>query len=91
MGPMMSYKITNDEIKWKKEPETKTTKANASTTASNPTMFEKFVGLEFNVEKMPNATLIYNMANALKKCHLKYENMKSMNNAQKVEMDIIQL
>jgi hypothetical protein len=31
------------------------------------------------------------MANALKKCHLKYENMKRMNNAQKEEMEIIQL
>jgi hypothetical protein len=91
MGPMMSYKITNDEIKWKKEPETETTKTNASTTASTPTMFDKRVGLEFNVEKMPNTPLIYNMANALKICHLRYENMKRMSNAQKEEMEIIHL
>jgi len=87
----MSYKITNDEMKWKKEPEIKTTTANVSTTASNPTMFEKCFGLKFNVEKMPNAALIYNMANSLKKCHLKYENMKRMSNAQKEEMEIIHL
>jgi hypothetical protein len=30
-GPMLSYKITDDEIKWKKEPATETTQANAST------------------------------------------------------------
>ena len=30
-GPMLSYIITDDEIKWKKEPATETTQANAST------------------------------------------------------------
>jgi hypothetical protein len=40
---------------------------------------------------MPNTTLIYNMANALKICHLRYENMKRMSNAQKEEIEIIHL
>ena len=54
-------------------------------------MFDKRVGLEFNVEKMPNTTLIYNMAHALKICLLRYENMKRMSIAQKEEMEIIHL
>jgi hypothetical protein len=35
-GPMLSYKITDDEIKWKKEPASETTQANASIPLMGP-------------------------------------------------------
>ena len=44
-GPMLSYKITDDEIKWKKEPATETTQANAST----PIIGEEWCKYDFDV------------------------------------------
>ncbi len=52
--PMLSYKITDDEIKWKKEPATETTQVNASTPIIGESCFDVqyckcFEGMSFKV------------------------------------------
>ncbi len=86
-GPMLSYKITDDEIKWKKEPATETKQANAST----PIIGEEWCKYDFDVEKKTKAALMCNIANALKVCHSKYEKLKKLNNQQKHDHESIQL
>ncbi len=78
-GPMLSYKITDDEITWKKEPASETTQANASTLIIG----EEWCKYDFDVEKKTKAALMCNIANALKVCHSKYEKLKKLNNQQK--------
>jgi hypothetical protein len=78
---MLSYKITDDEIKWKKEPASEATQANAST----PIIGEEWCEHDFDVEKKTKAALMCNIANALKVCHSKYEKLKKLNNQQKHE------
>ncbi len=46
-GPTLSYKITDDEIRWKKEPASETTQANAST----PIIGEEWCKYDFDVER----------------------------------------
>ncbi len=86
-GPILTYKISDDEIKWKKEPATETTQANALT----PIIGEEWCKYDFDVEKKTKATLICNIANALKVCHSKYEKLKKLNNQQKHDHESIQL
>ncbi len=86
-GPMLSYKITDDEIKWKKEPASETTQANALT----PIIGEEWCKYDFDVEKKTKAALMCNIANALKVHHSKYEKLKKLNNQQKHDHESIQL
>ena len=81
-GPMLTYKITADEIKWKKTP---------VESASSGIMGEDWCKLDFDLKNKTNATLMHNMAEALTVCHSKYKKLKRMSNQQKDEMDLIQL
>jgi hypothetical protein len=86
-GPMLSYKMTDDVIKWKRETATETTQADAS----NSIIGDEWCKFDFDLANKTNARLICNIADALQVCHSRYEKLKKMNNTQKVEHDLIQL
>jgi hypothetical protein len=90
-GPMMSYKITDDEINWKKETETDTTVTNA--TASAPAPEEHLLWNKFALDgnKHLKAALKSNIAEALHVSHSRYIKMKRLTNAQKQEKETIEL
>ena len=87
--PMMSYKITDDEINWKHEPNTDTTVTNA--TASVSVEYKLWSRYDWSVESKTGAALRYNISNALKQSHSKYSKLKRLNEAQQEEKDVIEL
>ena len=87
--PMLSYKITNDEINWKKETETNTTVTEAAASApEEELLWTKF---DWNVKNKSNAALRSNIAEALEVSHSRYGKLKRLTNAQQDEKDIIEL
>jgi hypothetical protein len=86
--PMTSYKITDDEIDWKKDTETNTrdNEAIASVTEED----SQWDNIDFNVENKTAAELRYNIAQALELTHSRYRNLKRVNKTQQDEKDIIE-
>ena len=80
---MMSYKITDDEINWKHEPNTDTTVTNV--TASVSVEEKLWSRYDWSVESKTGAALRYNISNALKQSHSKYSKMKRLSEAQQEE------
>jgi hypothetical protein len=87
--PMMSYKITDDEINWKKETDTDTTVTNA--TASVTEKDKLWSKYDWSVENKTGATLRHNIASALKLSHSRYSKLKRLTNTQQDEKDTIEL
>jgi hypothetical protein len=87
--PMISYKITDDEINWKKESEidTAVTDATASVTEEDK-LWSKY---DWSGENKTGAKLRHNIADALKLSHSRYSKLKRFNNTQQEEKDIIEL
>ncbi len=87
--PMMSYKITDDEINWKKETDTNTTGTNATASVTEEDkLWSKF---DWSVESKINATLRHNIAKALELSHSRYTKLKRMTKEQQDEKDTIEL
>ena len=87
--PMMSYKITDDEINWKKETDTDTTVTNATASVTEEDkLWSKY---DWSVENKTGATLRHNIANALKLSHSRYSKLKRLTNTQQDEKDTIEL
>ena len=87
--PMMSYKITDDEINWKKETDTDTTVTNATASVTEEDrLWSKY---DWGVENKNDATLRYNIARALKLSHSMYTKLKRMTKEQQDEKDITEL
>jgi len=86
--PMTSYKITDDEIDWKKDTDTNTrdNEAIASVTEED----SQWDNIDFNVENKTAAELRYNIAQALELTHSRYRNLKRVNKTQQDEKDIIE-
>jgi hypothetical protein len=88
-GPMQSYKITDDEIKWKKETDTNTMKMEAIASApKKELLWSKF---DWSVENKSNVALVCNIAKALQVSHSRYGKLKRLNNSQQDEKDTIEL
>jgi hypothetical protein len=88
-GPMQSYKITDDEIKWKIETDTNTTEPEAIASApEEELLWNKF---DLSVENKSNISLVCNIAEALQVSHSRYGKLKRLNNAQQDEKDTIEL
>jgi hypothetical protein len=86
---MISYKITDDEINWKKESDINTTVTNATVSdTGEDKLWSKY---DWNGENETGASLRHNIANALKQSHSKYSKLKRLNNTQQDEKDIIEL
>jgi hypothetical protein len=87
--PMMSYKITDDEINWKKETDTGTTVTNATATVTEEDkLWSKF---DWSVESKNPATLRHNIAKALELSHLRYTKLKRMTKKQQDKKDTNEL
>ena len=85
----MSYKITDDEINWKKETDTDTTGTNATASVTEENkLWSKF---DWNVEIKNTATLRHNIANALQISHSRYTKLKRMTKEQQDEKYTIEL
>ncbi len=83
----MSYKITDDEINWKKETETNTTVTNAiASVTEEDLLWSKY---DWSVENKTGAALRSNIAEALELSHSRYSKLKRLNNTQQDEKDII--
>jgi hypothetical protein len=87
-GPMHSYEITNDDIKWKSKMANETTPTAESAPTINMEELSKF---DFHVENYKNPPLIYNIAEALHVCNSRYEKLKKKNKHQKGEHDLVQV
>ena len=87
--PMISYRITDDEINWKKESniDTAGTNGTASVTEEDK-LLSKY---DWNGENKTSAALIHNIADALKLSHSRYSKLKKLNNTQQEERNIIEL
>jgi hypothetical protein len=87
--PMISYRITDDEINWKKESniDTAGTNGTASVTEDDK-LLSKY---DWNGENKTSAALIHNIADALKLSHSRYSKLKKLNNTQQEERNIIEL
>ncbi len=87
--PMISYKITDDEINWKKESDidTAVTNATASVTEDDK-LWSKY---DWSGENKTGATLRHNIASALKLSHSRYSKLKRLTNTQQDEKDTIEL
>ena len=90
-GPMMSYKITDDEINWKKETETDTTVTNATESAPAPEEHLLWNKFALDGNKQSKAALKSKIAEALHVSHSRYIKMKRLTNAQKQEKETIEL
>jgi hypothetical protein len=87
--PMMSYKITDDEINWKNKANTDTTVTNATASVTEEEkLWSKY---DWSVESKKGATLRHNIANALKLSHSNYSKLKRLTEAQQEEKDVIEL
>jgi len=87
--PMMSYKITDDEINWKKETDNDTSVTNA--TASVTEEDKLWSNYDWSVEIKTGATLRHNIARALELSHSRYSKLKRLTNTQQDEKDTIEL
>jgi hypothetical protein len=87
-GPMQSYNITDDGIKWKSKIQSETTPSAESTPKIHMEELSKF---DFDVKNYENPPLINNIAEALEVCHSRYEKLKKKNNQQKDEHDMVQV
>jgi hypothetical protein len=72
-GPMQSYNITDDAIKWKSKIPSETTPSAESTPIMNVVELSKF---DFDAKNYENPPLINNIAEALEVCHSRYEKLK---------------
>ena len=87
--PMMSYKITDDEINWKKDTDTNTTVTTAiASVTEEHQLWSKY---DWSVENKTNTALRNNIAEALKLTHSRYSKLKRLNNTQQEEKDITEL
>jgi hypothetical protein len=68
--PIMSYKITDDEINWKKVTETNTTVTEAAASAPEEELI--WTKYDWNVMNKSNAALRSNIAEALEVSHSRY-------------------
>ncbi len=87
-GPMQSYNITDDAIKWKSKIPSETTPSAESTPIINMEELSRF---DFDVKNYENTPLINNIAEALEVCHSRYEKLITKNNQQKDEHDMVQV
>ena len=87
--PMLSYKITDDEINWKKETETNTTVTEAGASAPEEELL--WTKYDWNVMNKSNTALRSNIAEALEVSHSRYGKLKRLTNAQQDEKDILEL
>jgi hypothetical protein len=85
-GPMQSYNITDDAIKWKCEIPSGTTPSAESTPILNMEELSKF---DFDVKNYENPPLINNVTEALEECHSRYAKLKKKNYQQKDEHDMV--
>ena len=86
--PMLSYKITDDEINWKKETDTNTTDRDAiASVTEEDKLWNKN---DFSVENKTAAALRNHIAEALDLSHSRYRNLKRVNKTQQDEKDIIE-
>jgi hypothetical protein len=84
----MSYKITDDEINWKKETDTNTTATDAiASVTEEDKLWSKY---DWSVENKTGAALRYNIAQALDLSHSRYSKLKRLNKTQQDEKDIIE-
>ena len=80
--PMMSYKITDDEINWKKETDTNTTDRDAiASVTEEDKLWNKN---DFSVENKTAAALRNHIAEALDLSHSRYRNLKRVNKLNKM-------
>ena len=85
---MLSYKITDDEINWKKETDTNTT--DRDTIASVTEEDKLWNKNDFSDENKTAAALRNHIAEALDLSHSRYRNLKRVNKTQQDEKDIIE-
>jgi hypothetical protein len=75
-GPMLSYKITDDIIKWRGETVTETTQTETSSSVITEEWWKK------NFTYITNAALILAIADALQVGYSRYEKLKKLNRSQ---------
>jgi hypothetical protein len=86
--PMTSYKITDDEIDWKKESDTNTTDTDAIASVTEDD--SQWDNIDFSVENKTAAELRHHIAQALDLTYSRYRNLKRVNKTQQDEKNIIE-
>ncbi len=84
-GPMLSYKIMDDIIKWRGETATEITQTETSSSVITEEWWNK------NFIYNTNTALILAIADALQVGYSRYEKLKKMNRTQQVKADLIEL
>jgi len=89
-GPMMTYKITDDEINWKKETETVTEVTTETTSAAEPREHLQWNKVGLDGDKQSDVALKCFIAEALHVSHSRYAKNKRLTATQKEEKEAIE-